>query len=116
MRIAQVKYCPGMCVAAACGSGTEVTGVRPPVADPMHVISNCLNIVIGIRIKMVSALPMISCSLNNMEQVRNDAYRNERLTDIVEINAPWVTAAVCKHLKNVPRRVITPNAGIDRLS
>src|SRR5690606_34450784 len=73
--VTKVKHRSGMGVSAACSSRTEVSGMGSPSSQPMHVISDRLDIVIGIWVEVLSSLPLIPCPLYDMEQVRNHTYR-----------------------------------------
>ncbi len=91
----------------------EITRVGPAVAYPMHVVGVGLDIIVSIRVKVLTSLPLVPGTLNNMVHVRNHAYRDERMPIIVEINTPGIAATLGKNLKGMPGRVVAPHARID---
>ena len=102
-----------MGVAAAGGVGAVVAGVRR-VADPVAVVGDGLDVVVGVGIEVLAGLPLVAAALNHVIQVRDDAGGDERLAVVVEIDAPGIARAVGEDLEDVPRRVIAPDAGVDR--
>src|SRR5690606_443059 len=114
MLIAQVEHRSGMGMPATGGGRPEVAGMRPLVAQPVHVIGDGLDIVVGIGIEVFAALPMVPRSLYHMEEMRDNAYRGKRMPIVVEIDTPRVTRAVREDLKYVACRMITPYARVNR--
>src|SRR5690606_2091546 len=111
--IAQVEHRTCVGVSTAGGSRPEVAGVRPLIAEPMHMIGDGFDIVVGIGIEMFTALAVVPCSLDHVEQVGDHTYRGKRVPVIVEIDTPRVARTVREDLKLVSRGVVTPNTGID---
>ena len=91
----------------------KITGMGPTVSQPMYMVAYGFNIVIGIRIKMVPCLPLISCPLDYMVEVRNYTDRDKWVTVIVKIDAPWVTAPFGKYFKLMLCWVIAPDPCIN---
>ena len=63
---------------------------------------------------MRPGLPLVAAALDDVVEVRDDAGGDERLAVLVEVDAPGVARAVGEDLEVVPRRVIAPDAGVDR--
>ena len=63
---------------------------------------------------MLARLPLVAAALNHLVQVRDDAGGEERLAEVVEIDAPGVARAVGEDLEHMPRRMVAPDAGVDR--
>ena len=84
------------------------------VADVVPMVGDRLNVGVGVRIEVLARLPLVSGALNHVIQVRNDARRAERLAVVVEIDAPRIARAFGEDFELVPRRVIPPDARVDR--
>src|SRR5690606_10403455 len=113
MAITEVEHRAGMGMPPSGSGRPEVAGVRTLVAEPMYVVGDSLDIVIRIGIEMLPTLPMVSCALDDVEQVRDDTYRGKRMPVIVEGEAPGVACPVRENLKLMARGVVTPHPSID---
>src|SRR4051794_6130308 len=100
-----------MSAAGVAGPAVAQVGHR---ADVMPMVGNRLNVGVGIRIEMLAGLPLVSGALNDVIQMRNDAGCAKRLAMLVEVNAPRIAGAFGEHFENLPRRVISPDAGVNR--
>ena len=65
---------------------------------------------------MHAPLTFIACTLNDVIQMRNDARGEERLAEIVEVDAPRVACAMREHFESVPRWMVSPDGGINALA
>ena len=110
---AQVDHRAGVGVAAAGGVGAAVAAVRVG-AQVMPVVGDGLDVVVGVGIEVLARLPLVAAALDHVIKVRDDAGRDEHLAAGVEVDAPGVAGAVGEDLEDVPRRVIAPDAGVDR--
>ena len=102
-----------MGVAAAGAVGAVVAAVRVG-ADVVAVVGDRLDVVVGVRVEVRARLPLVAAALDDVVAVRDDAGLDERLAVLVEVEAPGVARAVGEDLEVVPRRVIAPDAGVDR--
>ena len=73
-----------------------------------------LDVVEDVGVEVLPGLPLVMSPLDDVKQMRNHAGRDERLTAIVEVDAPRVARAVGEHLEHVSRGMIAPDAGVDR--
>ncbi len=83
-------------------------------AQVMKVISDCLDVVVGVWIEMVARLSFVPAALDDVIQVRNNASRQEGLAMIIEVDTPRITGAVREDFEDMSRWMIAPDAGIDR--
>ena len=86
--------------------------MRPSFPHIMFVVSNCFYLIIGKRIKTFSSLPLISCSLNYMIHVWNNANRNKSMSIIIKIYSPRIAGTFCKYFKLMGRWVQPPYASV----
>src|SRR5262245_3107770 len=100
-------------MAAPRGIGSPIAAMRR-CAQVVPVIGDRLDVVIRVRIEMLSRLPFVAPTLNDVVDVRNHAGRYEHLTAGVEVDAPGVARTLGEDFKGVPRRVIPPDSRIDR--
>src|SRR5262249_38726363 len=100
-------------VAASRGVGALVAAVRRR-PDVMQVVGDGRDVGVGVEVKVVARLALVAGPLNNVEAVRDDARLAERLAAVVEVEAPRVAGAVGEYLEDVARRVVAPDAGVDR--
>ena len=110
---AQVDHGAGMGVAAAGRVGAVVARVRRR-ADPMPMLGDRLDVVVGVGVEVLAGLTLVAAALNHVIQVRDHAGREKRLALVVEIDAPRIARAVGEDFEHVLRGVIAPDAGIDR--
>ena len=80
------------------------------------MVGNRLDVVVEIRIEMLTTLALIPSALNDVPQVWNHARSNEGLSTVVEVNSPRFTGSACEDIKHVPRRVVTPDRSVNRNS
>ena len=62
----------------------------PAVSRQVRMITNCLDVVVNVRIHVRATLLVIHASLDDVEQVRDDAAGGCRLAVIVEVDSPRV--------------------------
>ena len=112
---AQVDHRTGMRVPAARLIGLAVPAVwcRP---DVMPMVGDSFNIVVGVWVEVHAPLSFVTCPLDDVVQVRDNAGGKERLTTVVEIDTPWVARSVREDFKNMSRRMVTPNSSVDTLA
>jgi hypothetical protein len=79
----------------------------------MNVISDGLNVLINIKIKMGSSLPLKTPSLNHVEQMWNNTRLNHTLTILVKVNSPRIAGSFSKYLKFMSYRVVTPYPSVN---
>ena len=72
---AEIDHRAGVGVAAAGRVGPAVAGVRSLVADPVQVIGDRLDVVVGVRVEVLARLPLVARALDDVVQVRDDAGR-----------------------------------------
>ena len=72
---AEVDHRAGVGVAAAGRIRSAVAGVRPLVADLVHVVGDRLDVVVGVRVEVLAGLPLVSRALDDVVEVRDDARR-----------------------------------------
>ena len=85
------------------------------LSDVMAMQCNGFDVVVRVRVEMVAGLPLIAGPLHHVVQVRNDARRREGVAVIIEINAPGVAGSVGEDVELASHRMVSPDAGIDRL-
>src|SRR5262245_26828172 len=78
------------------------------------MIGDGRDVRIGVRVEVYSALTVIARSLNDVEQMRNDAARQEAIASVVEIHAPGIARPMREDLETILERMITPDARVDR--
>src|SRR5581483_8659459 len=83
-------------------------------ADPMQVVGDGLNVVVGVAVKVRAGLALITTAGNHLEQMGNDAGGAKRLAVFVKIDPPRVARPVSEDLKDMPRGVVTPDGGVER--
>src|SRR5262249_19065371 len=108
-----INHQPRMSMTATSRIRTAVARVRTFVARIMHMIRTNLDIVINKRIEVRTSLPGETPALHQVEQMRNPARLTEKLPMPIKINAPRVARSFRKNFKNLLRRMISPDAGID---
>ena len=84
------------------------------VAHVVPVVGDRLDVVVRVRVEVRAGLPLVAAALNDVVQVRDDAGRAERLAVVVEVDAPRVARALGEDFELVPRRMIAPDAGVER--
>jgi hypothetical protein len=70
--------------------------MRTALAYPVHVVGVGFDIVVGVRIEMLPCLPEVTPSLYHVVHMRNHAGRDERMTIVVEVKAPWIAGTFRK--------------------
>src|SRR3569623_78632 len=80
----------------------------------MAVHGDGLVIAVGIGVEMLACLPLVTAALNDVIQVRNDTGGQKALALVVEIVAPRVARAVSENFELVLRRMIAPDARVNR--
>src|SRR5439155_16118244 len=104
----------GVSVSTAGRIGAGAVGLVPLVADPVAVTSNGLNVRVSVRLEMLSRLPLEASSLDDVEQVRDDAAGQEGVAVVVKVDTPRVARAPGEDLELLLDRMIAPDAGVDR--
>src|SRR5256885_235623 len=64
---------------------------------------------LAIDVEMLAALPLETPALNHVPEVRNHAGLDETLAVFVEVNAPRIARAFCKHFEDVFGGMIPPH-------
>src|SRR5690606_413973 len=111
--VPQIEHGSGMRMASASFARTEITCMRPAVTHPMDMICNGFYIVIGISVKMISPLALVTGTLDHMIKMRNYTYCSKCMSVIIEIKSPGITCAVGKHLKFMAKRMVSPYSGVN---
>ncbi len=106
--IAQINHRAGVRVTSTSRIGFAVPTMRRR-AKIMQVIGDRHDVAVSVGIEMLSTLPLISGSLNDVIQVRNHAGGDECLAVIVEVDAPRIARPVCEHVEFMPCRMVTPD-------
>ncbi len=63
-------------------------------AQIVQMIGDGFYVIKGIRIEMLTSLPLIPCAWNHVIQVGNNAGGDKRLTMRIEIDSPGIAGAV----------------------
>ena len=113
---AEVDHRAGVRVAAAGRRRSAVAGVRPLPSDPVHVIGDGLDVVVGVRVEVLARLPLVARALDDVVQVLDDARGRERMAVVVEVEAPRIAGAFGEHLEDVLRRMVAPDAAVQLLA
>ena len=80
----------------------------------MSVVGNRFDVVVDIRVEVLSALPFITGTLNHVIQMGYHAGRDESLPLGIEVDAPRIAGAPGKDFELVALRMVTPDACIER--
>ena len=78
------------------------------------MVGDGLDVVVRVGIEMLAGLALVAAALDDVVKMRDDAGGDEHLAARVEVDAPGVAGAVGEDLEDVPRRVVAPDAGVDR--
>ena len=118
--VAEVNHGSAVSVSAAgvVGSFWHVRFVTPPrvvfdVAGVVQVVGDGFDIVVGVRVEVLTRLPLIAGSRDDVVQVWNDARRDERVALFVEVQSPRVTGPFHEHFELVPLRMVSPDARVE---
>ena len=79
----------------------------------MTVINYFFNIIINVRIEMLTTLPMINATRHNMKKMRDHTRTNKDLALGIIINAPRVTESMSYSFKSVFSWMVFPNTPIN---
>src|SRR5688572_13697014 len=79
----------------------------------MTMVCDGFDIVVYVRIIMLSTLPMVQPPGYDMPQVRNHTSADKHLSFRIIINTPWVAKAMRYHFEFVFNRMVPPNSAID---
>src|SRR5262249_52984003 len=106
---------PTVRMPAAGAVGLAVAAVRVR-SDVVPVLRDRLDVGVGVRVEVLARLALVPPALDDVPVVRDHARLAEELAVFVEVHPPRVAGALGEHLKNVPGRVVAPDAGVDRHS
>src|SRR5918999_771682 len=79
----------------------------------MTMIGDGLDVVVNVRIEVLSTLPVIDAAGDDMPKVRDHAGADQELPFRVVIDAPRVAEAVRNDLEHVLRGMVSPHAAVD---
>src|SRR5205823_6941976 len=71
---------------------------------------------LAIEVEMLAALPLEASALNHVPEMRDHARLDETLAVFIEVNAPRIARAFCKHFENMLGGMIPPHAGVHALA
>src|SRR4051794_40194385 len=91
-RATEIDHRAAVRVAAARCAGAAIPRMRRG-GGVMQMIRARLNIFEHEGIEMLSRLPLVMCTLDNVEEVRDDTGGDERLALVVEVDTPRVAGA-----------------------
>ena len=86
----------------------------PVAAGPVDVVGAALHQPVGVRVEVLAVHPLEVRPGDDVAEVRDDAVGDEHLAVVVEVEAPGVGRAVGDDLEDLPRRVVAPDAAVDR--
>jgi hypothetical protein len=112
----QINHCSGMSMSTSCRCGSKVPSMRTSIPYPVNMVCNGLDIVIGIRVKMLPSLSVIAGSLYHMEQMGDYTYSRKGMAIFVEVDSPGITGSLRKNLKLMTYWMVPPIPCIDLLS
>jgi len=111
--IGEIDHGPGVGVAPPCSAGGGSIGIVPLVADPVTMFGDGGDIGVGVGVEVLAPLTMVARSLNDVEEVGDDAACEEGLSVVVEIDAPGIAGAVSKDFELMSLGVIAPDACVE---
>ena len=111
---ALIDHAAGVGVAAAERVGLEAVADVPLVAGVVPVVGDGFDVVIGVRVEVQAALPLVAGTRNDVQEVGDDAGGGEEVAVLVVVEAPGVGGAVGIDFELVADGVITPDAGVER--
>ena len=114
-RSTEINHGARVCVTTTCFIRSAVPAVRCS-ANVMPVVSDGFDIVVRVRIEVQASLTLVTCTLNNVIQMRNDTGCEKRLASIVEIDAPRIARAVCKHFEGMASGMVSPDPCVEGLA
>ena len=85
-------------------------------ACEVGVISDGLDVVVGMRIEVLTRLTLVATAGKHMIEVRDDAGGDEHLAVLVVIEPPWIARAFGEDLEVLGQRVQAPHPGVDALA
>jgi len=84
----------------------------PEAARPMDVVGAACNEAKRVRVHVLAVHAFVARTGNDVEEVFDDAVRDEHLAVIVEGDAPGIRGAMGDNLKRVSRRMKPPDAAV----
>src|SRR5262245_50991974 len=109
----EIDHRAGVRVTAASRIGSAVARVRTLVADPVHVVSNGLDVVVDVRVDVLARLAFVSPALHDLVQVLDHARRHKRMPVVVEVQPPRIAGALGKYLERVRDRMEAPHSRVE---
>ena len=103
-----------MGVPAAGGIAAIVPAVRLR-PDVVPVLGDRRDVDVRVRVEMLPRLPFVPPALDDVPEVRDHAGFDEEVAVLVVVEAPRVRSAVGEDFEDVLRRMVSPDAGVDRL-
>src|SRR5437762_9414527 len=82
---ALIDHAAGVGVAAAERVGLQAVAVVPLVAGVVAVVGDCLDVVVGVGVEVLTGLPLIAGAGDDVKDVRNDAGRGEEVAVLVVV-------------------------------
>ena len=113
--IAQIDHGACVSVSAANGVGLAVAAMWRR-AQIMQMVGNRRQIFVDVWIEVLARLAMITCALNDMEQMWDHTTLHEPITVVVVVDAPLIAAAPGKDFKLMSRWMIAPNRRVQRFA
>src|SRR5690554_4625585 len=95
------------------GKGIGLIDPGPAMGGPMSMVGDGFDVFIDIRVEMLSPLPVVNSSWNDMPQVRYYTSGNKQLPLGIIINTPVIAEAMCDHFKTVLDRMVPPDPAVD---
>ena len=99
-------------------TATETTADRVPRplvrALPVPVRGNRFDVVVGVRVEVLPRLALVAATLHDVPEVRNHAGFDEEIAVRIVVQPPRVRGALREDFKRMPRRMISPDARVDR--
>src|SRR5204863_7077139 len=87
----------------------------PPLAAldaVVLVVGDRLDVLVGVLVLVLTALPMVAAALDDVPKVRDDAGFDEHLPMLVEVDAPGIARTLGELLEALLGRVIAPDRGV----
>src|SRR4051794_21041773 len=95
--------------------GVRATIDRPLIfpAGIMQMVRNGLDVVVNKWIEMLSRLALVTATLNDVKQMRDDASLDDALAALIEINTPRIARSFPKDFEFAFGRMIPPDGSVD---
>ena len=87
-----------------------------PMGRLVMVVSDGGDVIVDVGVKMGLGLLVVGSTLDDVEDVRDDAASGKGLTSVVEIKAPWVGEAVGEDFEFLFDGMVAPDSTVDELT